>query len=45
MAAGVAILGVLYCIAIIGISFGLQWFKFAKLALFPFGAEIIDIPK
>lgn len=45
LAAGSAILGVLYCITIIGIPFGLQWFKFAKLALFPFGAEIIDNPK
>jgi len=45
LAAGSAILGVLYCITIIGIPFGLQWFKFAKLALFPFGAQIIDSPK
>lgn len=45
LAAGSAILGVLYCITIIGIPFGLQWLKFAKLALFPFGAEIIAIPK
>lgn len=45
LAAGSAILGVLYCITIIGIPFGLQWFKFAKLALLPFGAEIINIPK
>ena len=45
LAIGSAILGVLYCITIIGIPFGIQWFKFAKLALFPFGAEIINIPK
>lgn len=40
-----AILGVVFCITIIGIPFGLQWFKFATLALFPFGATIEDIQK
>lgn len=35
-------LGVLLCITIIGIPFGLQHFKFIKLALFPFGKKIID---
>jgi len=45
LAIGSAILGMLYCITLIGIPFGIQWFKFAKLALLPFGAEIIDIPK
>ena len=39
-AASYAILGVIYCITIIGIPFGLQLFKLAKLALFPFGAEV-----
>ena len=43
LAAGSAILGIVYCITLIGIPFGLQWFKFAKLALFPFGAQITDI--
>lgn len=33
-------LGLGYCITIIGIPFGLQWFKMAKLILFPFGAKI-----
>jgi len=33
--------GALLCITIIGIPFGIQCFKFAKLALMPFGAEII----
>lgn len=32
--------GVIFCITIIGIPFGLQWFKFGKLALAPFGAKI-----
>ena len=40
-AASYAILGVVYCITIIGIPFGLQLFKLAKLALFPFGAEVL----
>lgn len=32
--------GVLWCITIIGIPFGLQHFKFAKLAFCPFAARI-----
>ena len=35
-----ALLGVVWCITVIGIPFGLQCFKFAKLSLAPFGAEI-----
>ena len=34
------VLGLVWCVTIIGIPFGLQAFKFAKLALAPFGAEI-----
>ncbi|HZJ87451.1 MAG TPA: YccF domain-containing protein [Erysipelothrix sp.] len=33
--------GLVLCITIVGIPFGLQCFKFAKLALFPFGAKIV----
>jgi uncharacterized membrane protein YccF (DUF307 family) len=33
--------GLIFCVTIIGIPFGLQYFKFAKLALMPFGARII----
>ena len=33
--------GVLYCCTIIGIPFGLQCFKQAKLSLAPFGAEVV----
>lgn len=33
--------GILLCITIIGIPFGLQYFKLAGLSLSPFGAEII----
>ena len=36
-----SIAGLLLCITIIGIPFGLQFFKIAKLALMPFGAEIV----
>ena len=32
------LLGLFYCITIIGIPFGLQCFKMAQLSLFPFGA-------
>lgn len=35
-------IGVLYCITIIGIPFGVQAFKFALLALMPFGARIVS---
>lgn len=35
-----AVLGLLFCITVAGIPFGLQYFKIAKLALFPFGATI-----
>lgn len=34
--------GIILCITIIGIPFGLQCFKFIKLALMPFGAQIIE---
>lgn len=33
--------GCLWCITIIGIPVGLQCFKFASLAFFPFGKEVI----
>ena len=35
------LLGLICCITIIGIPFGKQFFKIAKLALTPFGASII----
>lgn len=34
------ILGILFCITIIGLPFGLQHFKLAQLALTPFGRDI-----
>ena len=36
-----ALIGILLCITIVGIPFGLQQFKIAKLALMPFGAAIV----
>jgi len=38
-----AVFGLLLCITIVGIPFGLQHFKMAKLALIPFGAQIHKI--
>ena len=35
------ILGLICCITIIGIPFGKQFFKIAKLALTPFGASVV----
>lgn len=40
LAMGSLILGVLCCLTIVGIPFGLQHFKFVGLALMPFGAQI-----
>jgi len=40
MAVEFALMGVVLCITIIGIPFGLQQFKLAKLALMPFGSEV-----
>lgn len=40
MAIGYVIAGVLNCITIIGVPFGIQSFKMAKLALWPFGAQV-----
>ena len=41
LAVGSAVMGAVLCVTIIGIPFGLQHFKIAKLALMPFGSEII----
>ena len=34
------VLGLLWCVTIIGIPFGLQSFKFARLAIWPFGTNV-----
>ena len=43
IAIGWAVVGLILCITIIGIPFGLQSFKMAKLELWPFGAEIVNL--
>lgn len=43
LAVEAATIGVACCITIIGIPFGKQYFKIARLALTPFGANIIEI--
>ena len=40
MAIGYVIAGVLNCITVNGVPFGIQSFKMAKLALWPFGAQV-----
>lgn len=42
IAASHLFIGLILCLTIIGIPFGRQHFKLAKLALFPFGANIIN---
>lgn len=37
------IAGAIFCITIVGIPFGMQLFKMAKLSLMPFGAEVRSI--
>ena len=41
MAIGNAIIGAILCITIIGIPWGKQFFKIAKLSLMPFGAQVV----
>lgn len=41
IAAGYLFTGVIQCITVIGIPFGVQSFKFAGLAMTPFGREIV----
>jgi len=40
LAVGFLCVGCAFCITVVGIPFGLQYFKFAKLSLMPFGARI-----
>jgi uncharacterized membrane protein YccF (DUF307 family) len=37
------VIGCVLCVTIIGIPFGMQFFKIARLSLFPFGARIVKI--
>lgn len=41
MAVGYVVAGIGWCITIVGVPFGLQCFKLAKLSLMPFGAEVV----
>lgn len=40
-ALGFAITGILYCVTIVGIPFGLQYFKMAGFVMFPLGHDFI----
>jgi len=41
LATTAAIIGLVFFVTIIGIPFGIQCFKIAKLALMPFGAKVV----
>ncbi|MBO4457397.1 MAG: YccF domain-containing protein [Butyrivibrio sp.] len=41
LALGNLVIGCLLCITIIGIPFGKQFFKIARVALLPFGAKVV----
>ena len=38
-----AVFGLIWCVTVVGIPFGKQFFKIAKLALTPFGARVVSI--
>jgi uncharacterized membrane protein YccF (DUF307 family) len=42
LSAAYLLLGIIYCITIVGIPVGVQLFKMASLALWPFGREVRD---
>jgi uncharacterized membrane protein YccF (DUF307 family) len=44
LAIGYALAGLVMCITIIGIPFGIQAFKLAGFALWPFGREVVNRP-
>lgn len=41
LALGNAIIGCIFCITIVGIPFGKQFFKIAQVALMPFGTRVV----
>jgi uncharacterized membrane protein YccF (DUF307 family) len=43
LAVGHCVSGIILCVTIIGIPFGMQSFKLAKLALMPFGAQVVSV--
>ena len=42
MAIANLLFGCLWCITIVGIPFGMQFFKMARLSFMPFGARIVE---
>lgn len=36
------LMGIVFCITIIGIPFGIQWFKLARASLFPVGQSVVS---
>lgn len=40
LAVEATVIGIIFCITIVGIPFGKQYFKIARLALTPFGSEV-----
>lgn len=41
LALGNLVIGVILCITVVGIPFGVQFFKIARLSLSPFGARVV----
>lgn len=41
LAAESAVIGLVFCLTVVGIPFAMQCFKMAKLALMPFGASVL----
>ena len=39
----IPLIGCVFCITIIGIPFGKQFFKIARVALLPFGAKVVRV--
>ena len=38
-----AVIGCILCITVVGIPFGIQFFKIARVALMPFGARVVRV--
>lgn len=36
------LLGCIYCVTVVGVPFGMQLFKMAKLSLMPFGSSLVE---
>lgn len=43
LAAASLSIGIALCVTVVGIPFGIQYFKFAQLAIMPFGARIVPV--